>query len=187
METSEVLNTVPTEMTAGTTQEWSMSLAHTPADGYTATINIANADGDDLSKAAVASDDNQSFDFTLTPTDTDAFATGVYFYQVVTSKSGEKHLETSGQISMHALIGNAAYDGRSFAKKIIDAIDALVLNRATIDQQSYQIGNRQLSRIPLIELRQIRKDYAEIYGQEVRKARIEAGKSLWPSIKVKFS
>ena len=164
-----------------------MSLAHTPEDGYAATIWIANADGADLSKAAVASSDNKSFEFTLIPTDTTGFATGTYFYQVVTTKASEKYLETSGQIGMHALIGAAAYDGRSLAKKIVDACDALVLGRMGTDQQSYQIASRRLDRLPLNEVREIRRYYAGIYDQEVRKARVAAGKSLWPAIRTTFS
>lgn len=184
-ETNEVLNTTPREIVAGTTVEWSESLRHTPADGYTCEFRLAGADAVTIS--ATPSEDNTSFDLRLAPTDTESLATGEYFYQIVTLKDDDVFLETSGEMLVNSLVGTAGYDGRSVAKKIVDAIDALVLNRATIDQQSYQIGTRQLSRIPWADLPATRKYYAAIVDQEERRARLAAGKSLFPSIKLRFS
>lgn len=186
MENSEVLNTVPTEAVAGTTIEWSMSLPHTPADGFDATITLANAAGDNVSVDAEASTDEKSYDFTLAPTDTENLPAGTYFYQVTTADGTDVFLEASGQIVVSTLIGDAAYDARSDAQKILDAIDATALNKATIDQQNYQIANRQLGRIPLPELLQLRKYYAAIVDQEIRKERLAAGRSMFPAIKFRF-
>jgi hypothetical protein len=39
------------------------------------------------------------------------------------------------------------YDGRDHVRRVLDAIEAVIENRATIDQQHYQINNRSLTRI----------------------------------------
>jgi hypothetical protein len=183
MEQNEVVNTTPVEIVGGTTVEWTLSLPHTPSAGYTGKFYLAGALSV-LTKTATV--DGESFKFQIAPADTSAYATGVYFYQITTEKAGEKHLEIAGEIRINALIAGAGYDGRSVAKKIVDAIDALVLNRATIDQESYQIGNRQLARVPFEHLNKVRQYYAAIVDQEHRLARIKAGKSLWPTVKIKF-
>lgn len=172
-------------MVAGSTVEWTITLPHTPADGYDCEFRLAGANA--VTITATPTDDNESYDLRLAPTDTDDFATGSYFYQIVTLKDADLFVEVAGEIRVNALVGSAGYDGRSVAQKIVDAIDALVLNRATIDQQSYQIGNRQLARIPLAELLPMRKFYSGIVDQENRAARLKAGKSLWPSIKLRFT
>lgn len=184
MDTNEIINTTPVEIVAGSTVEWVMSLPHTIAGGYTGKFKLAGA-ASDLS--ITATNENGSYKFRIAPADTDDFATGVYFYQITTETVSDKYVEVIGEVSINALIGSAGYDARSVAAKIIDAIDALVLNRATIDQQSYQIGNRQLARIPLDELLRTRKLYAAIVDGDKRKARLAQGKSLWPAVLFKFN
>ena len=44
-------------------------------------------------------------------------------------------------------------------QRILDAIDAALLNRATTDQQGYMIGTRRLDRIPIPDLLKLRSQF----------------------------
>ena len=55
-------------------------------------------------------------------------------------------------------------------EKMLDAINATLLNRATTDQQNYMIGTRQLSRIPLPELQKLKSTYITAIRLERNKA-----------------
>lgn len=177
------VNTTPTEIFAGTSVDWDFSPTHTPGDDFTSVINIAGPTNF-LAITATEADD-LSVHFRLAPEDTADFPVGAYQYQIMSSDGTDTYLEAQGQILINALIGEAG-DFRSVAKKIIDAIDALILGRADTDQMSYQIGNRALSRIPLPDLKLIRREYAYIYAAQQRRERVEAGLSPTPSIKFRF-
>jgi predicted metalloendopeptidase len=186
MEQEEILNTVPAEIVAGMSYEWEMTLVHPPADGFTAKMKIAGA-STILTITATPTDDDASYSFRIAPADTTAWPTGEYFYQIWTEDGTDKWPEVEARLLVNSLISAAGHDARSVAKKIVDAIDALVLGRATSDQQSYVIGNRELVRLKFEELTPVRRYYAAIVDAEVREARRKAGKSLWPSIKLKFN
>ncbi len=75
------------------------------------------------------------------------------------------------------------YDGRDHVRRVLDAIEAVIENRATIDQQHYQINNRSLTRTPLADLLKLRDKYrAELAGQ--KRARRSGG--LGRRYKVRF-
>jgi len=59
----------------------------------------------------------------------------------------------------------------------------VIENRATIDQQSYQINNRSLQRTPLAELMKLRAKYRAELSQ---KKRARSGRGLGPKYKVSF-
>ena len=185
METEEILNTVPGEIVAGMSYEWVMTLVHPPSDGFTAKMKLAGA-STILTITATPTDD-ESYSFRITPADTQSYATGEYFYQIWTEDATDKWPEVQDKLLVNSLIAASGHDARSVAEKIVAAIDALVLGRATSDQQSYVIGNRELVRLKFEELVPVRKYYAAIVDAEVRKARLKAGKSLLPSIKLRFS
>jgi len=75
---------------------------------------------------------------------------------------------------------------RSHAKKVLDAIEAVIENRASMDQSSMSIAGRSLSRLTIDELLQFRSHYKAEYLKEVRKARAKAGKATGNNIKVRF-
>ena len=78
-------------------------------------------------------------------------------------------------------------DPRSPDQIILDSIEAVIGNRATIDQQSMSIAGRSLSRMTTDELFKWRNDYRERVRMDLYKQRIRAGKNPGNSIAVKFT
>ena len=90
----------------------------------------------------------------------------------------EKYLVDDGtsavEASLAAASAETAVDTRSRVKRILDAVDAMIEGKATLDQQEYVIdtgaGSRSLKRIPIPDLILLRKTYAQLYNRELRKS-----------------
>jgi hypothetical protein len=73
----------------------------------------------------------------------------------------------------------AGVDSRDHVRKVLDAIEAVIENRASIDQQSYQINNRSLQRTPLNELLKLRSRYrAELAAKNASRKRRGMGRTI---------
>ena len=77
-------------------------------------------------------------------------------------------------------------DLRTHAKKVLDAIEAVIEGRATIDQSSFSLGGRSLSRMSIDELMTFRDRYHAEYLKEVKLARIRNKQGSGNTIKVNF-
>jgi hypothetical protein len=66
-------------------------------------------------------------------------------------------------------------DDRSHARKVLEAIEAVIENRATKDQEEYQIGHRMLKRTPLNELHKFRQQYEGLVRAEDNAERAARG------------
>jgi len=77
-------------------------------------------------------------------------------------------------------------DLRTHAKKVLDAIEAVIEGRATIDQSSFSLGGRSLSRLSVNELMTFRDRYHAEYLKEVKLARIRNKQGSGNTIKVNF-
>jgi hypothetical protein len=67
-------------------------------------------------------------------------------------------------------------DLRGHAARTLAAIEAMLENRATKDQQSYKIGERELSRIPVQELLSLRDYYRAEAKREDEAAGLASGR-----------
>jgi hypothetical protein len=81
---------------------------------------------------------------------------------------------------------NTNADQRSHAKKVLDALEAVLENRASQDQMSYSIAGRSLSRMSIDDLLKFRDRYKAEYNQEIKKLRIKNKQDTGNTIKVRF-
>ena len=75
---------------------------------------------------------------------------------------------------------------RSHAKIVLDAVEAVIENRATMDQSSMSIAGRSLSRMSIDELMTFRDRYKTEYLKELKISRIKNKKGSGNTVKVKF-
>jgi hypothetical protein len=157
--TQPVALTVPEKIVAGTTVKFQRSFADYPAsDGWTYAIYFIGAQK--LTKAGVAN--GAAFDVTLAITDTDDFTTaGAVRYQEQVSKAGEVYSVGEGTTVVELnYITAAAGATQTFEEKTLAVIEAALSGRLTSDTQSYQIGGRQVIKIPVEELIKLRNQFA---------------------------
>ena len=77
-------------------------------------------------------------------------------------------------------------DTRSHAKKVLDAINAVIEGTATEEQESYQIKDRSLKRRSVSELLELRSFYKAEYARELAEERIAQGLGNPNKIRTRF-
>jgi len=176
----------PNEFVAGSTVKFIKSLPDYPASEWTLSFHLRGPGSLDVE--AVAAESSGDHLITLTADQTADLEAGTYYWQAWVFKDDEKFLIGEGRVEikpgLNVKIEN--FDGRSKAKKLLDAIDATLEGRATKDLHMYMIGNRQLMRIPVEQLISLRREYARLYAREQRNARVRRGGSLFSNVKVRF-
>ena len=115
-------------------------------------------------------------------------ATGDYIWEAYITRSAdsERIMVDSGRTEITTNLANTNADLRSHAKKVLDAIEAVMENRASMDQSSMSIAGRSLSRTPLPDLLELRDRYKAEYLKEIKLARIRNKQGSGNTIKVKF-
>lgn len=142
-----------------------------------------------ISITASADDDNaDDFKFSVAAATTGAYVAGDYEYQVVATKTTTRYTIATGRVTAKDNIAgrSALYDNRSHAKKVLDAIEAVLESRATKDEMSISIAGRELSRTSIPDLIKFRMAYKAEYEAEVAAAQIDAGLSAKNKILTRF-
>lgn len=193
----------PTEIIIGDSITWkrrSVSAVSENDNGILETTDIKASEGWALKYVAVgrlgiitinatADDENaDDFKFTAAAATTAAYVADDYQWQVVATLSTTRYTIATGIVTVTDNIAGrtALYDNRSHAKKVLDAIEAILEGRASQDQQSYTIGGRSLSRTPLQDLMRLRSMYKAEYEAEVATANVEAGLASGNKIYTRF-
>ncbi|MTH79413.1 hypothetical protein [Paracoccus aestuariivivens] len=79
----------------------------------------------------------------------------------------------------------SGFDGRSHARRVLEAVEAVLENRASIDQERYSINNRELWRTPVADLLMLRSRYRDEVRREEQA--VNGGQSLLGrQVKVRF-
>lgn len=175
------MSAIPGEIGAGVTFRATVSLPVYPAPEWSVDLILRGPGQIDL--ASTADGDNHAFHAAAAASK--EWAPGHYRYElrasdgvdVVTVETGET------RIAPDLAAIDQSHDGRDHVRKVLDAVEAVIENRATIDQQSYQINNRSLQRTPLAELMKLRAKYRAELSQ---KKRARSGRGLGPKYKVSF-
>lgn len=127
--------TPPTTLRAGTSWSWTLTLPDYTGWSAVCAFRSAAAHFD-----VAATVDGDTFTFTASPADNGAYAPGDYTaYMFVEQYDGETltdrvELASAPVTILPNVALAAAHDSRSTMRRILDAIDAALLNRATGDQ-----------------------------------------------------
>lgn len=119
---------------------------------------------------------------------TASYTAGDYTYQeyIIRTSDSERLVYSTGIVTVKPNLDADTSDPRSNARKILDGLDAMLENRASIDQMSMSIAGRSLSRMTPAEIRDWHQHYQFIVSKEIKKMRIQKGQPTGNSIKVKF-
>lgn len=104
---------------------------------------------------------------------TSAWQPGEYAYAIRARSGANAYDVESGRVRIMPDLAAApvGYDGRSPNRIALDAIEAVLAKRATMDQERYRINNRELYRTPIADLIKLRAHYARLVAQEEAAAR----------------
>lgn len=135
----------------------------------------------------VATGNSGTHTFTAAAAATGDWLPGQYTVSIRATSGTNKVEVAQAQITVKPDLAAVAtpYDGRSDNEKALDAIEAVIAGRATIDQDRYRINNRELWRTPISELLRLQA----FYKTRVRRERMKAKgvSTLGRIIPVRFS
>jgi hypothetical protein len=177
-----VAELIPTRFVAGTTFRVVLTLGAYPAPVWGASLILRGP----LSIDLTATDDGAQHVLTESAAVTADWPAGVYWWAIRATDSDNVVQVDEGQITVAGDIAAAddGFDARSHAERTLAAIEAVIENRATTDQQKYTINNRELWRTPIADLLLLRNRYRD----EVRRQKqARGGQSLLGrQVKVRF-
>lgn len=180
--------TEPAELRAGDTWEWRREdLAEYPAGTWTLTYRFKNAAG---GFEVVASADGAVFAVTVAAATTAGYTAGTYSWAAQVVNGTTKKTVDSGTLKVlpNLFAGSAgtASDQRTHAKKVLDAIEAVIEGRASLDQQEFQIGGRMLKRMPVADLLRFRARYKDEVEREAAAEKLANGMGVARKISVRL-
>jgi len=180
---------VPTELQLGDFWAWKRDDLSTdyPVASYSLSYEFNLIDGATVSNFTLtASESNNAY--IIEATNTGSYTKGNYnwvSYITRTSDSARVKLE-EGFVEIQDNYATTSASVRSHAKIVLDAIEAVIENRATMDQSSMSIAGRSLSRLSIDELLTFRARYKAEYLKEVKQLRIKNKRGSGNTIKVNF-
>lgn len=179
----------PSSFIGGDTVSWTKSLNDfSAADGWVLTYEFRGANRKTVTCAANGS----GFLATITAEDSAAYIPGDYYVFGYASKGTERYSVFQGKISVkqNPAAGNSPFDGRTHAKRCLDAIEATLEGNASRDESSYSIQfggtNRQLSLCSKDELMKMRNYYLSEVRREEQAERLAQGGDRGNRILVRF-
>ena len=176
--TASIPTTEPTELRAGDTWRWTRSLADYPASsGWTLKYRYKNAAG---GFEIVATTSGDGFSVSVAAATTTGYAAGTYAWTAwVEGGTSEKYTVDGGVCTVkadyRAAAATVALDDRTHARKVLDAIEAVIEGRAAKDQEEYEIAGRRLKHTSIPVLLKLRQAYRAEVRQQLQAERLQNG------------
>jgi len=181
---AELPTQIPSQLIAGDSFEWVVSLPDYPAPEWSVTYALVK-DGECITFTSLQDGESLGHLLSFASADTSGYAPGVYSYQASVSNGSIRKTFATGSVRILPDFASqsSGYDGRTHAKKVLDALEGLIESQAFKPHSEYQIGGRAMKFKSFKELIEARDTYRSKYLAEERR---KAGKSAIGSIKVRF-
>lgn len=179
---------IPQSFSAGDTFKATISDDQYPASqGWSLSFAIANGSA---AKTATATASGDAFDLTVPATTTSSWPTGAYTYTLAVTKGSERFTLATGPIRvLPNLATGSPVDGRSHARKMLDAIEAYLENQATgnqIDIVESAVDTRKIRKGDKSELLVLRDRYRAEVNAEAQADQVKLGKASGRNLNVRF-
>ena len=177
---------IPTTWVAGDTIKWDVTISdYKASDGWSLTYEVKSKTAN-LS-TITASADGDDFTVTVAASASASYSPGEYYYNAFVTKGSERYRVDEGAVTIEKDFQDSGnYDNRSHPEIVLDAIEAVLENRASKDQESYTIAGRSLARTSIPDLLVMRDRYKAEVVQAKRADRIARGLGSSATIKTRF-
>lgn len=184
---TEVATQEPTRVIAGDTVTWSRAdlLGDYPSASYSLHYRGRRA-GDATASFSLTADSN--FKVTAAATATAKWTAGDWHWHAYITRTSDGERVTVGEGTFEVVANRAAStaDPRSHAKRMLDAIEALLEGKALDDVEEYAINGRSLKKIPVAELVKWRDRYRAEWKNEKTAEDIKRGLGTSRKVMVRF-
>jgi hypothetical protein len=174
----------PAVVHAGDTLQWSRTLADYPASaGWVLSYVLINASRRYTFEAQA---DGDAHRVTVAASASAGWAAGRYDWRARVARAGEVFTVGEGRLEVRPSLSAATHDGRSTARRALEAVEAYLADPARLDAASYEIAGRKLSRYSLTELWAHRDRLRFEVGREEDAQRLAAGLPARGRVLVRF-
>lgn len=178
---------IPANITAGMKTEWTVSNTdYLASDGYTLKYVLINS----TSKISIVSTADGDDHLVSIPSATSALYTaGTYTAKSYFEKAGEKYEYKTEQVVVlpdYTATSTTFYDTRSFAKKSLDALEAVIQNKAGELDLEYEIEGRRIVKMTPSDRIKWRNYFKDEYEAEQRALNAQNGKPNNRIVKITF-
>ena len=142
--------------------------SYEPPEGFALSFRINGPAGEEATTRVFTVTEGVA---TIPAVTTATFLPGLYDWVLIRLSDDETFTVESGTLSAIVRADLRTNQEKSHARKTLEAIEAVLEDRATLTQQSYSIKDRSLSRHSLAELLELRKYYKELVLREQGKNR----------------
>lgn len=169
----------PRRFVRGATVQWYENHADFPPSTWT--LSIAFVKADDKQEITATADGSQHL-VTIDADASAAFAPGSYRYRIrvvddSTTPDTVYVLEEGTMVVEEDFFDvESGHDGRSFAARALEAIEAVMEDKASSDQSSFSVGGQQLTRYTWDELNDMRNRFAWEVRREQDRERASQGR-----------
>lgn len=175
----------PSEFIAGDSVRFIKELPdYLPEAGWALTYVFINQ-RERYTVAATDSGDGKH-DVELTPTVTGDYSAGEYKVHGYVTDGTDRHTIYAGSLVIQPNYTNPSYDPRSHVKKVLDAVQAVIEEKATEDQQAVTINGRSITLYSIPDLLKLRDKYKAEYAEEKKRERIKKGLGHRGKIQARF-
>ena len=180
---------VPDELQLGDFWAWKKDnlASDYPTADYSLSYEFNLIDGATASNFTLTATESND-EYIISTSNTGSYTKGEYnWVSYITRTSDSARVKIAeGYIEIQDNYATTSASVRSHAKIVLDAVKAVIENRATMDQSSMSIAGRSLSRMSISELYELKDRAQRDYNAEVKKAAIKNGKSSKTTILTKF-
>lgn len=167
----------PTKLTAGTTWSWDREVpGHSASAGWQ--LRYALRGPHDLDIEATESGDRYAV--SVSATTTADVLPGSYRLAGLIEREGDRHIVYDGHLVVEPN-PLATVNTKTHAARALEVVEAAIEGRLTADQESFQIGGKSVTRIPMRDLLRLRGTYAAQVYRERNPGR------LGPPVEVMFT
>jgi hypothetical protein len=163
---------------AGDTLDFTVTVADfPPAAGWTLKYRLVPRAAAGVAISFTAGTSGSDYRVQVAPATTVTWVAGEYSWFSWVEKTGARQTVDDGLVTIKPdpFSVAAGYDARTSARKVLEAIQAVLENRATMDQMEYAIGGRSLKRTPIADLLVLRDKYRTEVSNEDAAEKIAAG------------
>lgn len=155
---------VPIQIKAGLTLQLIVCHADYPAPAWDVLLLLRGPAAVNLSSVDAGTEHR----ITAAAVDTAAWQPGEYAYSLRATNGADVVELESGHTTVLADLESVApgVDQRVHARKVLAAIEAVIEGRASLDQERYRIGDRELYRTPIADLLKLRAHYRAELARE---------------------
>lgn len=183
---ADIPTSVPAQVRAGDTVDWTISHPDYPASsGWVMSWRLINAAGKiDITSTASGNDHAVA----VLASSSAGWAAGVYDWVQVATKGAERRTVAVGTVEILPDLAaqSAGFDTRTTAKKLLDAVEAALLSRASRTDLEYEIAGRRLKSMSHGELLAARDKLKREVASEEKAARVAAGLPAGNRVLVRF-